>query len=62
MNFNDTAVSAEINFPAGIWRKILDSSEKKWNGAGSNLPEMIEDIMITLSIPEYNFCVYESEG
>lgn len=62
MNFNNTTVSAEVNFPPGIWRKILDSSEKKWKGAGSALPETTEDIMTTLSLPEYNFSVYESDS
>ena len=61
MNFNDKNISTEFRFPSGIWRKILDSSEKKWNGSGSNMPEMIDDTENEISIPEFNFSLYESE-
>ncbi|MFC1493311.1 hypothetical protein ACFL6O_05065 [candidate division KSB1 bacterium] len=28
-----------IEFPEGVWKKLIDSSEKKWNGPGSTFPE-----------------------
>lgn len=31
-------VTFTTTLPAGVWNKILDSTEKRWNGNGSNLP------------------------
>lgn len=61
MNFNDKKITADFLFPSGVWTKILDSSEKKWNGRGTSLPDIMEDTLTSLTIPEYNFSVYESE-
>jgi maltooligosyltrehalose trehalohydrolase len=61
MNFNEQEISTEFRFPPGIWRKILDSSEKKWKGPGASMPEMPDDTVNEINIPEYNFSLYESE-
>lgn len=42
MNFNASAVTAQPDFPAGEWHKILDSAEAKWLGDGSELPEQLQ--------------------
>ncbi|MGI5837878.1 MAG: malto-oligosyltrehalose trehalohydrolase [Chloroflexota bacterium] len=40
-NFNDGSLSADIPIPSGKWRKLLDSSESRWGGAGSPTPELL---------------------
>jgi len=30
-----------ISLPSGVWKKVLDSSDKMWNGPGPLLPEEI---------------------
>ncbi|MFH1778157.1 MAG: malto-oligosyltrehalose trehalohydrolase [Candidatus Omnitrophota bacterium] len=42
MNFNEGKKTLSTELPAGEWLKILDSSEEKWRGPGSLLPETIE--------------------
>lgn len=57
MNFNKKEVTARST-STGIWRKILDSSESKWMGSGSPLPEKIireQDVTVA---PE-SFAIYE---
>lgn len=61
MNFNEKKITAEFRFPSGIWKKILDSSDKKWNGPGSTMPDMADDTLHEITINEYNFSLYESE-
>jgi hypothetical protein len=29
--------------PAGLWNKVIDSSDSTWNGPGSLLPERIQN-------------------
>ena len=59
LNFNQQ----EVTFPAspgGIWQKILDSTEPKWMGSGSTMPEkLIHEQEIT--IPGHSFSIYELE-
>ncbi len=61
MNFSEKQLTTEFRFPSGVWKKILDSSEKKWNGPGDITPEMADDTLHELTIPGYNFSLYESE-
>jgi maltooligosyltrehalose trehalohydrolase len=59
MNFNDKDVTCQTP-PGGIWRKILDSSDDKWMGSGSNLPEkLICEQEVT--IRPQSFALYELE-
>jgi maltooligosyltrehalose trehalohydrolase len=37
-NFNSEPVSLALPMAPGRWRKVLDSSEPRWQGAGSELP------------------------
>lgn len=49
LNFNTADVKLTSVFPDGIWTKILDSSEKIWNGPGSllkNEPNPGDELMI----------------
>ncbi len=57
MNFNDKEVKFKTA-PDGIWRKILDSSDSKWMGSGSTMPEkLIREQEATIS-PQ-SFALYE---
>ncbi len=61
MHFNEKKITTEFRFPSGVWKKILDSSDKKWNGPGSTMPDMADDTLHEITINEYDFCLYESE-
>jgi maltooligosyltrehalose trehalohydrolase len=41
MNFNDKDVTFKATVPKGNWQKTLDSSEQKWLGSGSSMPEKL---------------------
>ncbi|HEY9605941.1 MAG TPA: malto-oligosyltrehalose trehalohydrolase [Allocoleopsis sp.] len=59
MNFNEKDVSFNAS-QGGIWRKILDSSEERWMGSGSTMPdELIREQEAT--IPSQSFALYELE-
>jgi maltooligosyltrehalose trehalohydrolase len=38
LNFNTAPVVLSLPMAAGRWRKMLDSSEPRWQGFGSSLP------------------------
>jgi maltooligosyltrehalose trehalohydrolase len=40
-HFNSTAIELKIPFPAGRWRKLLDSADSRWAGAGSDITESL---------------------
>ena len=41
LNFNQEDSNIHFRFPEGRWEKVLDSSEKKWAGPGSLIPQSI---------------------
>jgi maltooligosyltrehalose trehalohydrolase len=41
-NLNESNLEIPSQVPDGRWRKLVDSSEEKWNGPGSLIPEIIE--------------------
>ena len=41
-NFNKEDTTAEVPFPTGYWQKRLDSSEERWQGKGSMVPERLD--------------------
>jgi maltooligosyltrehalose trehalohydrolase len=41
-NLNESNLDIHSQFPDGRWKKLIDSSEEKWNGPGSLIPEIIE--------------------
>jgi maltooligosyltrehalose trehalohydrolase len=61
MNFNEKQITTEFRFPSGVWHKILDSSDEKWNGPGTLTPEIFDDSMNQITFPEYNFSLYQME-
>ena len=51
-HFGDSPVSFDVMLPSGIWEKLLDSSEKRWCGGGSAIPDRLdlrEEISISLN-------------
>jgi len=61
MNFNQQAVDFTANLPDGNWQKILDSSDTKWQGSGSSLPETLEAGK-ALTIKPQSLAVYQIAG
>ena len=59
MNFNNQEVTCQTS-PGGIWRKILDSSDEKWMGSGSSLPEKLMPEQ-EVKIRPQSFVLYELE-
>ncbi len=59
LNFGDSEISTEINFPSNQWEKILDSSDIKWNGAGSSSPQKINSGPSKIKINAKSFSLYE---
>ncbi|MGE5679824.1 MAG: malto-oligosyltrehalose trehalohydrolase [Bacillota bacterium] len=58
MNFSNIEVTTYANMPEGRWKKILDSSDKRWVGKGSSTPEVIEKSQ-DITISQYSFSLYE---
>ncbi len=58
MNFNDKNVNFNPTLPNGNWQKILDTSESKWMGSGSTMPDkLIAEQQLTIS-PQ-SFALYQ---
>ncbi len=58
MNFNDRDVNFKATPPSSNWRKILDSSEPKWMGLGSTLPDQVMQEQV-LTIRPQSFALYQ---
>ncbi len=58
LNFNKQQVAFTVALPQGNWKKILDSADAKWMGAGSTLPEKIASEQ-ELTIKPQSFALYE---
>lgn len=41
INLNGLNLKIEVDLPEGKWKKLLDSSDEKWDGRGSLIPEVI---------------------
>jgi maltooligosyltrehalose trehalohydrolase len=41
-NFSYAASRVEVRLPAGRWQKRLDSAESRWNGQGSDAPQVLD--------------------
>jgi maltooligosyltrehalose trehalohydrolase len=60
-SFGRAEVSVSLPIPAGDWRKILDSTDKKWQGAGSaTLKDLHSEGTITLSLVPRSAVVFTS--
>jgi maltooligosyltrehalose trehalohydrolase len=62
-NFEGSPATVCITPPAGNWKKILDSSESRWNGAGSSAPGGMESSgELQLTLPASSFALYRLSG
>ncbi len=63
LNFNRDDVLMLLPFAKGTWKKLLDSSEEKWQGPGALLPEFINaDGSVQSEIRALSIALYEKEG
>ncbi len=60
INFNKQEVAFTDALPQGNWKKILDSTDEKWMGSGSTLPEKITSDR-ELTVKPQSFALYELE-
>lgn len=60
MNFKAEDATFEVNIPSSNWQKILDSSDPKWLGSGSILPESLEPGQ-KLTVKPQSFVLYETK-
>ena len=60
MNFSDKDVTFKAIPPSGNWQKALDSSEPKWMGSGSTLPDQLIPKQ-ELKIRSHSFVLYRQE-
>jgi maltooligosyltrehalose trehalohydrolase len=58
MNFNEEDVTFKATPPSGNWQKTLDSSEPKWMGSGSTLPNQLMQEQ-ELKIQPHSFALYQ---
>ncbi|ARV58544.1 malto-oligosyltrehalose trehalohydrolase [Nostocales cyanobacterium HT-58-2] len=61
MNFNQNEVTFSPAISGNAWRKILDSADKKWQGAGSLLLENLSNTQ-ELTMCSQSFTLYERTG
>ena len=57
MNFSQQPVQFKANVSEEGWSKILDSSDAKWLGSGSSLPEKLK-LEEALTVPPLSFAVF----
>ena len=61
-NLNDSQQAAALPVPAGVWGKSLDSTEKRWGGGGSVVPErLVSDGEATVTIGPWAFALFVKE-
>jgi maltooligosyltrehalose trehalohydrolase len=63
-HFGESELSATLQVPAGHWRRTLDSSEERWQGSGSSLPDQLaSEGEVTLRMRPKAFAVFlRTEG
>jgi maltooligosyltrehalose trehalohydrolase len=62
-NFNVAQVSLDLRCPRGQWRKVLDSTDKRWQGRGSMLPAVMEsDGSPVLILPPRSLALFTRAG
>ena len=58
-NFNGEAVSLVVPMASGRWRKALDSSDRRWRGAGGSLPVEFESAgSVEFSLPPTSVALF----
>lgn len=58
-HFGDGSVSVEVNVPVGLISKCLDSSEERWNGAATSIPDEVDsDGRVSFTMAPYSCVVF----
>jgi maltooligosyltrehalose trehalohydrolase len=58
-HFGSAPVSLALPLPPGRWEKLVDSSEQRWGGTGSSLPESVRSHgSVTLSLTPRSFVLF----
>jgi maltooligosyltrehalose trehalohydrolase len=61
-NFGGTENTVNLAFPAGRWRRLMDSAEECWQGPGSAVPELLESTgSAALTLRPYSFALFAGE-
>lgn len=62
-NFNDHDGRPFHNLPRGIWRKRLDSSDARWFGQGTHIPDVIDTTQIrNIALQPHGVVLLEKEN
>jgi maltooligosyltrehalose trehalohydrolase len=56
-HFGSTPVSLELSPSTGHWNKVIDSTDKQWNGPGSKVPAML-DSEVFLALEPHSFMLF----
>jgi maltooligosyltrehalose trehalohydrolase len=61
--FNDQSVAVQLEMASGLWRKIFDSSDSRWDGPGSKAPDSIwSEGKAHLELAPHSFLVLQKES
>jgi maltooligosyltrehalose trehalohydrolase len=61
-HFGPEAATASAPLPTGPWRRILDSADTRWNGAGSQLPQRVESSgEVRMPLAPHSVVAYKDE-
>jgi maltooligosyltrehalose trehalohydrolase len=62
-NFNDHDGRPFRNIPGGIWRKRLDSSDARWCGQGTHIPDVIDTTQVrNIALQPHGVVLLEKEN
>jgi len=62
-NLSDKEITAAFSLPGGMWQKLMDSADKKWQGNGSAIPGQISSNgEIALTLPPQAFVLLGKEN
>lgn len=61
MNFNSESVTLELDFPEGLWHKVLDSEDSEWQGEGSPAVSQLQGKRLEVKISPQSFVLYCSD-
>jgi maltooligosyltrehalose trehalohydrolase len=62
-NLGDKSVAVEFMLPEGMWQKLLDSADSRWQGTGSSIPGQISsDGKLTLTVPPKSLVLFDKEN
>jgi maltooligosyltrehalose trehalohydrolase len=61
-NFDGAVKGVSLPIPRGHWRKLVDSGDVTWGGAGSLLPDRVSEISSDLCIGPYGFAIFIMDG